>query len=82
MTRYPGTQESMRVGDVVTMGSAKGVVVACIGTAEFSAGYSPERSNYRHSGVMIDTDFGWLVHYPDQDAVDVERVALVARKAT
>lgn len=78
--RYRNAQESMRVGDVVSIGRGKGVVVACLDTAEYSAEHPREQWSYLR-GVMIDTDFGGLVHYPDQNAVDAEGIALVARKS-
>jgi hypothetical protein len=80
--RYRNGQESMRVGDVVSIGKGKGVVVACIDTAEFSAEHSREQWSYLRGGVMIDTDFGGLVHYADQNAIDDEGIVLVARKST
>ncbi|HJQ97541.1 MAG TPA: hypothetical protein VJ826_04450 [Candidatus Polarisedimenticolaceae bacterium] len=79
--RYPNAQQTMRVGDVVSIGNGKGVVVACIDTAEYSAEHPREQWSYLLGGVMIDTDFGGLVHYPDQDAVDEEGIVLVAPKS-
>ena len=80
--RYRNAQETMRVGDAVSIGSGKGVVVACIDTAEYSAAHPREQWSYLRGGVMIDTDFGGLVHYPDQSAVDEAGIVLVTRKSS
>ena len=79
--RY-GDRRDMRVGDVVAIGSnATGVVVACIDTGEYSVSHPREQWGYLGVGVMIDTSFGGLVHYPDQASVDSEPIELVARKS-
>ena len=81
LLRYRNAQETVRVGDAVSIGSGKGVVVACIDSAEYSAEHSREQWSYLRGGVMIDTDFGGLVHYPDQSAFDEAGITLVMRKS-
>ena len=72
----------IRVGDVVSLGSSgKGVVVACIDRNEYSPDHSREQWGYLGVGVVIDTDFGGLVHYPDQEGLDSEPIALLSRKS-
>ena len=72
----------MRVGDLVAIGSnAKGIVVACIDTGEYSVEHPREQWGYLGIGVMIDTSFGGLVHYPDQAGVFSEDITLIARKS-
>ncbi|MCZ4287187.1 hypothetical protein O4H29_20360 [Marinobacter salarius] len=45
---------------------------------EYSSEHPKEQWGYLHSGVMIDTDFGGLVHY-QQDTLVGETIELVQR---
>ncbi len=66
--RYRDGQQ-VRAGDVVTLyGKHRGTVVGCITTAEYVAPHSHEQWSYLGDGVMVDTDFGGLVHFPGTDA--------------
>jgi hypothetical protein len=68
------------VGDRVRFSSdGTGVVVACIDRDEFSPGHPREQWARLGGGVLIDTSFGGLVHYPDQEALDTEGISLVSR---
>ena len=66
--RYRDGQQ-VRAGDVVTLyGKHRGTVVGCITTAEYVAPHAHEQWGYLGDGVMVDTDFGGLVHFPGADA--------------
>ncbi|MBB3045896.1 hypothetical protein FHR99_000132 [Litorivivens lipolytica] len=68
-----------KVGDQVLIGKKyHGVVVADIDAGEYSIEYPREQWSYLISGVMIDTDFGGLVHY-DQESLVGEVIELVKR---
>jgi hypothetical protein len=56
----------------------RGVVVACMDRDEFSAEYSREQWGYLGRGIMVNTDFGGLIHYPD--GAD-EHMVLISRAA-
>ena len=61
-----------RLGDVVVIdGKYNGVVVASLDTSEFSARCPKEHWGYLATGVLIDTDFGGLVHCPDAENEDI-----------
>jgi len=65
--RYSDGNEA-HLGDVVLIdGKHKGTVVASIDTNEYSAEHPKEQWAYLKKGVMIDTDFGGLIHYPDAE---------------
>jgi hypothetical protein len=76
---YSGGIE-IHVGDVVAIGErGKGTVVANIDRREYSASHTAAEWGYLRTGVMIDTDFGGLVHYPDQASLNAERITLMRR---
>lgn len=61
-------------GDVVQIaGKYRGLVIAAIDDKSYLPG--GEDWEYLGSGAMIDTDFGGLVHYPEDD----EELILVCR---
>ena len=77
---YPDGQ-LVCVGDVVTIDRThQGTVVACIEEGRYLPPHSKEQWGYLERGVMIDTSYGGLVHYPDQDRFDTERCVLVRRQ--
>ena len=60
---YRGGEEA-RAGDTVLIGGAhKSLVVASIDNGTYLPGY--EGWEYLEKGVLIDTPFGGLVHYPE-----------------
>lgn len=61
-------------GDVVQIaGKYRGLVIAAIDNKSYLPG--GEDWEYLGTGAMIDTDFGGLVHYPEED----EELVLVRR---
>ena len=59
--RYSDGNEAM-AGDVVEIdGHYRGVVVACIDRHQYLPGH--DGWDYLGEGIMVDTDFGGLVHY-------------------
>jgi len=77
MNYTDGTQA--KAGDRVLIGGRHhGVVVADMDGDEYSREYPREQWGNLGSGVMIDTDFGGLVHY-DQNSLDGELMELVQR---
>tara|TARA_Y100000815_G_C13160006_1_gene431314 strand:+ start:265 stop:564 length:300 start_codon:yes stop_codon:yes gene_type:complete len=77
MNYTDGTQAE--VGDRVLIGGQyHGVVVADIDGDEYSRNYAGDQWRNLDSGVMIDTDFGGLVHY-DQSSLDGELMELQQR---
>lgn len=66
-----------RIGDVVAIDEKyRGVVVACIDRDEYFTENSREQWSYLRIGVMVDTEFGGLVHYQSDDG---EHITLVSR---
>jgi len=67
-----------RVGDIVSIDDQYwGTVVACIDRGEYADGYPAAQWSSLGKGILVDTDFGGLVHYSDEDA---DRMILVKRK--
>jgi hypothetical protein len=61
--RYRDGQD-VRAGDVVELyGKHRGTVVGCIPTKDYLEPHSHEQWGYLGDGVMVDTDFGGLVHF-------------------
>ena len=57
----------IKLGDkVLISGKYHGVVVADIDGNEYSESNPKEQWGYLGSGVMIDTDFGGLIHYKEE----------------
>lgn len=68
-----------KIGDKVLIGGQfNGLVVADLDSDEYSADHSREQWSYLQSGLMIDTDFGGLVHY-EQNSLENELIELVSR---
>jgi hypothetical protein len=78
---YPDGEE-IRVGDVIAVDrKLHGTVVGCIDTAQYREPQVAAQWHNLRSGVIVDTKFGGLVHYPDQHAIDAEEFFLVNRSA-
>jgi hypothetical protein len=66
--------QTVLAGDVVEIaGKYRGLVIAAIDDKSYLPG--GEGWEYLGGGAMIDTDFGGLVHYPEDD----EELVLVRR---
>ena len=73
--------QAVCVGDAVTIDRThQGTVVACIEEGRYLPPHSEEQGGHLRRGVMIDTTFGGLIHYPDQKALETERWTLARRK--
>jgi hypothetical protein len=57
-------------------GQYSGEIVACMDHDEYSESHPREQRSYLTQGIMVDTDFGGLVHYPDGEH---ERIVLLSR---
>lgn len=69
----------VKVGDYVLIDKRlHGVVVANMDGDEYSNEYPKEIWSHLVSGILIDTDFGGLVHY-DQNRQKGEMIELVKR---
>jgi hypothetical protein len=67
-----------RAGDTVAIDDKyRGIVVAAIDANEYSDGYSAEQWAYLREGILVDTDFGGLVHYP---STEYEKLSLISRR--
>jgi len=74
--KYPDGTE-MKPGDVVQIDvQYRGRVIASMDTGEYLPGQ--EHWSYLAAGVMIDTDYGGLVHYTSETA---DEFVLVSRTA-
>jgi hypothetical protein len=70
--------QDIRPGDVVSIAQKyRGTVVGCIDTAQYCSPHSHAQWGYLGSGLMVDTDFGGLVHYPD--GPETEDIVLLRR---
>ena len=71
--------DKILVGDKVSIDeNHHGVVVANIESGDFSESYPKDQWEYLKSGVLIDTDFGGLIHY-EQEAIIFDGVKLKFR---
>jgi hypothetical protein len=77
--RYASGQ-AILPGDVVKIDSRhEGIVVGNIESLAYLPPHNHEQWGYLRSGVVIDTSFGGLVHYPDDVTWESEQVVLVRR---
>lgn len=77
--RYP-TGQNVLPGDIVRINKKyRGTVVACIAEALYLPPHSTEQWASLTSGAMIETDFGGLVHYPDELDLADDEIELVSR---
>jgi hypothetical protein len=76
--QYADGQEA-RAGDVIQIDTRyRGKVIACMDTADYLPGH--ENWSYLGTGIMVDTDFGGLVHYL-QESAQAEELVLLERGA-
>ena len=76
--RYSDGNEAL-VGDTVLIdGKYKGTVVASIDANVYSTEAPKEQWEYLKKGVLINTDFGGLIHYPD---TAIEHIVLSRRQS-
>ena len=74
--RYADYNEA-RLGDEVAIDDIyKGVVVASLDTDEYSARCPREEWAHLETGIVVDTNFGGLIHYPNGDH---EHIVLLKR---
>jgi hypothetical protein len=77
--RYVSGQDVLP-GDAVQIDTRhRGKVVACIAEDKYLPPHSAEQWGYLNAGVLIDTDFGGLVHYPGESDLADDRVELLER---
>ena len=78
--RYHDDQP-IHVGDVVTIDVRhQGTVVGCIEDGIYLHPHTKEQWTHLSHGVLIDTSFSGVVHYPDQAALEEDRVKLLRRR--
>ena len=75
--RYSDGNEAQVGDEVLIEGRYKGRVVASIDTNTYSADAPKEQWEYLKKGVLINTDFGGLIHYPN---VTNEHIVLSSRQ--
>jgi hypothetical protein len=72
--------QPIQIGDVVRIDLRhEGTVVGCIEDGIYLHPHTQEQWTHLHDGVLIDTSFGGVVHYRDQNAFDSEEVELLSR---
>lgn len=73
--------QAIHVGDVVRIDVRhQGTVVGCIEDGVYLQPHTKEQWTHLHQGVLIDTSFGGVVHYPDETALESDQVELVKRR--
>jgi hypothetical protein len=77
--RYPSGQEVLPGDSVQINLRHRGTVVACIAEGRYLPPHTAEQWGYLKAGAMIDTDFGGLVHYPEESDLKDDSVELVKR---
>jgi hypothetical protein len=79
--RYASGQEVLP-GDLVKIDTKyRGTVIACIAEAKYLPPHSAMQWAQLKTGAMIDTDFGGLVHYPDESGLADDNIELISRGA-
>jgi hypothetical protein len=77
--RYTSGQEVLP-GDSVQINTRyRGIVVACIAEGRYLPPHTAEQWGYLQSGAMIHTDFGGLVHYPNESDLIDDDIELIQR---
>ena len=77
--RYASGQEVLPGDNVKIDARYRGTVVACIAESKYLPPHTAGQWEQLKSGVMIDTDFGGLVHYPDESDLADDKIELVSR---
>jgi hypothetical protein len=73
--------EPIHVGDVVTIDVRhEGTVVACIEDGIYLHPQTEAQWTHLRQGVLVDTSFGGVVHYPDEAALKADAVRLLRRQ--
>jgi len=77
--RYASGQEVLPGDSVKIDAKYRGTVVACIAEAKYLPPHTPSQWEQLKGGVMIDTDFGGLVHYSDERDLADDNIELISR---
>ncbi|HUA22516.1 MAG TPA: hypothetical protein VMA54_00205 [Steroidobacteraceae bacterium] len=78
--RYHDDQP-IHVGDVVTIDVMhNGTVVACIKDGVYLQPHTSEHWTHLRDGILVDTSFAGLVHYPDEAALEAHHVELLRKR--
>ena len=73
--------QPIHVGDTVTVDVRhEGIVVACIEDGIFLHPDTKHEWTHLRDGVLINTTFRGVVHYPDESALEDDQVRLVRRR--
>lgn len=65
--RYTDGNEAM-FGDTVAIDvKYRGVVMGIIEKSRYADGFPAEQWDYLKKGILVDTDFGGFIHYPDAE---------------
>jgi hypothetical protein len=76
---YPDGQR-ICVGDLVAVDAKyHGAVVGCVDDREYASPHTHEQWGHLESGILVDTKFGGIVHYPDEAFLKAEGFLLLAR---
>jgi hypothetical protein len=78
--RYASGQEVLPGDEVRIDTRYRGTVVACIAERISLPPHAPDEWSFLKTGVMIDTDFGGMVHYPGESDLADDEVELVERR--
>jgi len=69
--RYSDGSEA-RIGDIVAIDTRhRGNVVANLDSDQFSDAFPRDEWQYLERGILVETDFAGLVHYPDCEHEDI-----------
>ena len=77
--RYADGNEA-RLGDVIAIDKKyRGIVVANFDGNEYADAHPAGQWSYLARGILVDTDFGGLVHYEHEENEENEHMVLVRR---
>ena len=65
----------MEIGDRIRIDEMIGVVVALISDGKFATSYPAELWLYLKVGVLVETDQAGLIHYPNLDGIEVDKIS-------
>ncbi len=65
----------MAIGDRIRIQGMTGRIVALISEGKFASDHPATQWAYLEVGILVDTDEAGLIHYPDLDGIEIEKIS-------
>jgi len=65
----------LEIGERIRIQGMTGRIVALISEGKFSSDHPAKQWAYLEVGILVDTDEAGLIHFPDLDSIEIEKIS-------